>query len=208
MRRKISKFTLICVLVIGLASCISDGEPGLFPQPTPTSTVDISSSSYMSGCFLLNPVRFQKQVGYQGIYPGKSNKLEVIETFGIPTNTSTDFNGIETILYNGYQVAIRNNTVYSVNDNTQEYLLENMISSYGCPDLILTGLNPEDIPITLFVYLNLGIYLNTFSELPLTLESSMYITYFEPTTLNEYLSSGFVKYIGDIRIISWYEAIK
>jgi hypothetical protein len=83
-----------------------------------------------------------------------------------------------------------------------------MISSYGCPDLILTGLNPEDIPITLFVYLNLGIYLNTFSELPLTLESSMYITYFEPTTLNEYLSSGFVKYIGDIRIISWYEAIK
>lgn len=208
MKRKILSTFLNSVLAIELASCTSlQGVPALFDQPAPSATVDILSSDYMMGCKTLNATSLEEQVGFRGVYIGRTYKTNVIKIFGAPISMSTDINGVETLVYDGFQVALKNQVTVSINDNSQQYILKNAILEYGCPDLILTGLNPENLPITMVVYLKLGIFMDTF-ESPLTLQSDLYLTYFEPNTLEQFLSSGFVKYISDIRVVSWDEAVK
>lgn len=207
MNMKIINFLVVSVLFFQLTSCIPvKGLPSSFIA-TPSTTTNTTASDHMLDCNSLNSIQQKEQVGFRGVYSGKTSQNEARKLLGIPLDTSTDINGIENFLYDGFQINIKNQIVVSVHDNTQTYLLRDMIAEYGCPDFILTGLNPENLPLIMMGYLNLGVFMDVF-EYPVSLDSGMYITYLEPTTMDKFLSSDYVKYIGDIRLVSWQDAIK
>jgi hypothetical protein len=159
-----------------------------------------------------------KQVGYRGLFPGKSTVEDVETLLGTPEQV---WESPLRYSYSDRHIGIlfgedKVSYYLSIDGHEVKQTLEEIVLQNGCPNIIYGFNQSEDMPSDgytyaslSFIYLELGIELY-FSGMSLSVQNKPDgISYFIPTSLVEYLNL----YIGDTsdstrtRVFSWDEVV-
>lgn len=206
-------------LVFVMASC-STGTPAatLIPSPTSTSiptpvrTIETlrADPNYMAGCEKINSRPEKAQVGYQGIYPGRTHENEIEERIGKPLKINYLGGWEYDDMVVGFDKTIVNE-LYVDGDGVTA--LKDFVMQYGCPDVIYAKSVSEepsyDYAELLFTYHRIGFDFKI-DHIPAELSDMPYtVAYFIPGTLEDYKNSFlWLKNLSAAKPINWGEAVK
>lgn len=230
MPTKTIKIYVSIAIIVLLASCIrntiEEGQPNKIPTSTqvtetePVSVVSLAQTSvsdvnYLRECKTINPTKLTEQIPYENIWPGETKESELESLLGTPDETFT-IKGVTNWVYGDMGLFIEKGIVTDVLapvDNESRLTLEQLILTYGCPDIVFAVNTTEDqigYTGTRLTYHNIGVVIQ-FSNLPVSLtDIPVYIQYFQPMGLQEYLekSGGTTMGLQFGKPIEWSEAVK
>lgn len=223
-RRWIAPWLVVAFILV---SCIPPDNGTGIKHSYRTSTPELLSGvlaqtlvadpQYLADCRAVWGHSLDAQQGYYGIIPGWANQEDVWKLVGDPLEVDITSEGSEWT-YKGYAVEFTGGVVASVYvDDDPRILvsLRELISKYGCPDLIFAFDNSIDQPsgsynITIFTYLSkgIGLYMGDF---PVSLSDVPYLVeYSAPTSLEKYLEErpDMADSLVVAKPVSWGEAVK
>lgn len=207
---RISLSLIMVCIILFLASCAPNP-----PAISPTPTVDINSPDYLKECLAINPVISTEQVGYQNIFPGKTDSRSVKDVFGLP-EIIRDKKNFQEWSYDFILIEISNNVVsyFMIGSNAPYFnnSLYDAIAEFGCPNVVLAAEDPEgahgSYEWTIFGYYERGVELQINSFPIESSDSISIINYFKPMTLNDYITTLPDRIVFDWKFVSWEEAVQ
>ena len=165
-------------------------------ESLPVETI-LPDPSYLDGCQKMYPTRFDFQVGYEEIYPGKSKKHDLEQLVGAPDKIIEIDQKREEWIYNEADLGIfiEQNLVSEiiVFDSSKGFgSLEFYLQNYGCPNIIFIfddNQHPSGSYDTLLIiYHEIGMTL-MFESFPIQISDSPFgINYYPPVKLADFLS--------------------
>lgn len=203
------KFKIVLILMISFSTITSCGTKKvtntLFATATlPTSQVNNKLSEVTDCTKILNNNK-NEQIDFNGIIPGYSTQVDVIEKFGKPKDTFLGTDGTVSLGYSQANIVIKDGIVYWIEDMEHSYSINSMITNYGCPDAIITSINDEELRIVDIVYNRFGIDFMTFDN-PVTGKTIVYPIYYSPMdSVLVFMKSSFFENVSDTQITTWDE---
>jgi len=191
------------------------------PEPTPTIVYIedvfklLTTSEYLKECKSIYSKHPTNQISYKGILPEKSTKQDVENFLGPPLDIKEGL--IETWEYNDeLGIVFEDSFVKSIwihNDTDVLLPLEQIVESYGCPDIVIAyDLNEHpsgNAGMTSFVYHNIGLEINYYS-FPVNIDQKPDQIIFEKKeTLSEYLErmKDVLEIPNKTIFPSWYKTV-
>jgi hypothetical protein len=230
----VKRVIYILMTILVLTACAPADTP--HPQPTvvptpdgngnslPSESIDIekllADPDYLAECKSINPSKSDKQAGYLGVYPGITHPNDVETLLGKPLNSGIINEPSAKYRMTNYQTfSVRIDLAGSktefihVNKDTHYPTALEIISQYGCPDMVykrsLDEEGDSNYSTVVFIYhKKVGLRVD-FEQYPLSLKSNAYsILYFIPDTAENVLKLfGFYHADGYAAPATWDDAI-
>ncbi len=225
-----NRFLKIClVIAVLLTACIptkingevQNTDPTLAPTPAPSPAILaktlVADPEYLRDCMIVGSPRQHIQLDYLDIFPGQSTDENVKTLLGDPLERN-HVKKIEEWVYSGFNIYLESNIVTSIDvyDDVQIMVsLKELISEYGCPDLIFAIDTSIDQPagnydLTKFIYYNNGVEF-FFPDFPVSLSDvPISIGFFKAESLESYLERYNYDNYGpeNGKLVSWNEAVQ
>jgi hypothetical protein len=177
----------------------------------------VQSEMYMSGCKEEFPESPNQQIGFQGVYSGITTREELISQFGKPTKTgqgNKEYLYFDSNLTYSYDFFMNNNIVEEFYISKTSETLQNILSLYGCPDVIVAEALSDDhddgdlvaYNHVYYQYLQAGMWIH-FEGYPVNYSSfPIVINYEKPLSLSSFLQVRFDP--RSSKIVSFSEAVQ
>lgn len=196
---------LILIVLTFTTGCVKPKAPILSPATDVVSVPTVQAKvDYLEGCRKTYPKKFEQQIGYGNIYPGKSTKQSVEDNLGVPEKIIIIDENHEEYIYNETKLGIFFDqdrvSLIILSDTSKRFRpLEFYLINYGCPDIVFAfddNQHPtSDYKTLLFVYHKNGMTL-MFEPFPVSLsDSPFWINFYPPSTLVDFL--GEREYFND-----------
>lgn len=175
----------------------------------------VSRPTYMDPC-LSEYSRFSQPVGYKDIFPGQTTSSGVENILGSPEKkieTSQEIGWVydfDLAVYFDLNKIV--NTIYLGKDAQTSVPFIDILSDYGCPNIIYAidgDQHPSGVYNTLlFIYHDIGMDV-MFFKIPIQVSDKPdQISFFSPVTLGDYLADlEFLEYPGKAKPVDWDEAV-
>ena len=216
MSKQTSLFSVVMLTVLLIDACVPAGisfaQVGTKTAPTKTPILvpDIQSEDYMAGCLELSPNRHQGQIGFQGVYPGKTSIIEIENLLGAPLQILDGYGPVSsTYQYDDFVVDFdKAGVVLDIFVDLFGDTLKSLIAQYGCPQVLWTAYHVDGEQWTFLAYPDLGFQIEI-KGYPVSWDENIIIlTYFVPTTITDYFKSSVNSAYDDKLIVSWDDAIR
>lgn len=211
-----SFFPVAVLAMLLLNACASTGisptqlkvDTPAAPTRTPIPMNVIQSADYMAGCLEINPNRHQEQIGFQGVYPGKTSMVETEKLLGVPLQILDDYVPVA-YEYDDFTVAFdKQNLVMNIFAYVYGETLLSFIIQYGCPQVIWTGYHVEGEQWTCLAYPDLGFQIEI-NEFPVSLDGEAdVLTYYLPTTIDAYFEIRWNSAFPEKLMVPWTDAVR
>lgn len=209
-------FAIAALFALLLSACaptaISPTQPQVDTPAAPTRTPIpmnvIQSADYMAGCLEINPNRPQEQIGFRGVYPGKTSMVETEKLLGTPLEIREGYGSVDVRYeYDNFGVGFdKTGIVLSIFFDILGDTLQNLVMRYGCPQVIWTAFSEGEWTVLAYPTIGFQIEIN---EFPVSLDSGIYLlTYYVPTTITDHFESRWNSPFDDIRIVPWSDAVR
>ncbi len=215
-RNRVFLVLFVVSLILLISSCRpgAPAEPTITPVPTSTKNIAtlIADPSYMDECKQIYPNSSTEQVGYKEVYPGRTDKSMAEDLLGKPlkvyeiNETTWEYADLDVVLDDSLVKAI-----FVAGDGVTT--LEDMISQFGCPDVVYAlDVNEEpqaEYSQVTFLYYRIGLIF-TIDHIPAKLNDTITkLTYFEPGTLEDFTDQFRAFAVPDkAKPIPWAEALR
>ena len=168
----------------------------------------VNHTDYLADCKSKYPNRVSVQEDFQGIYPGITTTVELVNQFGNPdkySRTATEeeylyigeeFDGRPRYVYSFVTKQENVDAIYVDIDNKIILPLQSILEKYGCPDMIVAmalndGLREEkmlEYNKTFLIYLDAGLQMR-FEDYPVSFsDRPSHIKFVKPVSLQDFLT--------------------
>lgn len=213
-----SFFPVAVLTVLFLNACVPTGilptqqqvDTPAAPTRTPIPMNVIQSADYMAGCLEINPNRHQEQIGFQGVYPGKTSMVETEKLLGTPLEIREGYGSVRVRYeYDDFRVGFDNTgSVLYIFLDLYGDTLQNLIVQYGCPQVMWTAYHVAGEQWTFLGYPDLGFQIEI-KGFPVSLDGEADIlTYYLPTTMTDYFENRWNSAFPDKWVVPWSDAVR
>ncbi len=196
------RYLSFLVLFFFCSSCMSTSPKQIFEEA-------VNNTEYLADCRNKYPTEVAVQEGFQGIYPGRTTTVELVNQFGQPDKYSVINKTEDEYLYIGEELNDNPSYVYNFGgkqnmvDTIYVYLdkeiilpLQGVLEKHGCPDIIIAmalndGLRVEEIleyNKIFLIYLDAGLQMR-FEDYPVSLSDiPSHVAFVKPISLQDFLT--------------------